>query len=130
VLSEALESLAQSEERWLEPELHRLRGDIVASRDVLEAERSFATAIRLARSHGAISLELRATLSLHKVVSGGAKTRAREQLARLLTLVAGGEGTPDVGEARRVVGELDRLASTASKAVIRRKAPVARRKAP
>ncbi len=104
VLSEALGSLAQSEERWLEPELHRLRGEIVASRDVLEAEQSFATAIQVAQSHGAISLELRATLSLHKVVSGAAKTRARDELARLLTLVAGGEGVPDVVEARRVVG--------------------------
>jgi hypothetical protein len=105
VVSEALGSLGQSEERWLEPELHRLRGEIVASRDVLEAERSFATAIRLARSHGATSLELRATLSLHELVSGAAKTRARDELARLLTLVAGGEGAPDVAEARRVLRE-------------------------
>ena len=130
VLSEALESLAQSEERWLEPELHRLRGEIVASRDVLEAERSFLTAIQLARSHGAASLELRATLSLHRVVSGEAKTRARDELARLLTLVTGGEGTPDVAEARRVVGELDGLGSRASRAVSRRKTPVGRRKGP
>jgi DNA-binding winged helix-turn-helix (wHTH) protein len=130
VVSEALGSLEKSEERWLEPELHRLRGEIVASRDVLEARRSFATAIELARSHGATSLELRATLSLHKVVSGAAKTRARDELARLLTLVAGGEGAPDIVDARRVVGETDGLASRASKAVIRRKAPVARRKGP
>jgi DNA-binding winged helix-turn-helix (wHTH) protein len=128
VVSEALGSLGQSEERWLEPELHRLRGEIVASRDVLEAERSFATAIQLARSHGATSLELRATLSLRRVVSGAAKTRARDELARLLKLVAGGEGTPDVAEARRVVGELDGLASGASDAVSRRAARVARRR--
>ncbi len=130
VLSEALESLAHSEERWLEPELHRLRGEIVASRDVLEAERSFATAIQVARSHGATSLELRATLSLHKVVSGAAKTRARDELARLLTLVAEGEGVPDVAEARRVVGELNGLASRASRTVSGRKASVERRKGP
>jgi hypothetical protein len=104
VLSEALESLAASQERWLEPELHRLRGQIVASRDVVEAERSFVTAILVARGHGATSLELRATLSLHQVLSGAAKKRARNELARLLTLVAGGEGVPDVAEARRVIG--------------------------
>ena len=130
VVSEALGSLGQSEERWLEPELHRLRGEIVASRDVLEAEGSFATAIQVARGHGATSLELRATLSLHRVVSGAGKTRARDELARLLTRIAGGEGTPDVAEARRVVGELEGLASKASRAVSRRKAPVARRKGP
>jgi tetratricopeptide (TPR) repeat protein len=128
VLSEALESLAQSEERWLEPELHRLRGEIVASRDLLEAERSFATAIQVARSHGATSLELRATVSLHRVLSGAGKMRARDELARLLTLVAGGEGTPDVAEARRAVGELDGLASSASRPVSKGKTPVARRK--
>ncbi len=104
VLSEALESLPQSEERWLESELHRLRGEIVASRDAREAERSFATAIQVARSQGATSLELRATLSLHRVASGAAKRRARDELARLLALVRGGEGAPDVVEARRVVG--------------------------
>ena len=104
VLSEALGALAQSEERWLEPELHRLRGEIVASQDMPEAQRSFVTAIQLAQSHGATSLELRATLSLYKVVSGPTKRRARNEVARLLPLVAGGEGTPDVAEARRVVG--------------------------
>jgi hypothetical protein len=95
-----------------------------------QAERSFVTATQIARSHGATSLELRATLSLHRVVSGAGKTRARDELARLLTLVAGGEGTPDVAEARRVVGELDGLASRAPRAVSRRKTPVARRKGP
>jgi DNA-binding winged helix-turn-helix (wHTH) protein len=130
VLSEALQSLAHSEERWLEPELHRLRGEIVASRDALQAERSFATAIHIARSQGATSLELRATLSLHKVVFGAAKTRARDDLARLLKLVAEGESVPDVAEARRVVGELNRLASRASRTVSRRNAPAARRKGP
>ena len=129
VLSEALESLAHSEERWLEPELHRLRGEIVASSDAREAERSFATAIQVARRYNAISLELRATLSLHQVVSGAAKARARDDLARLLTLVAAeGEGTPDVAEARRVVGELNGHTNGASRAVSRRKAQVARRK--
>jgi hypothetical protein len=104
VVSEALASIEMSEERWLESELHRLRGEFVASRDVVEAERSFTTAIQISRTQGAASLELRATLSLHKLVSGSAKTRARNDLARLLTLVAGGDGVPDVAEARRVVG--------------------------
>lgn len=104
VLTEALTSLAQSEERWLEPELHRLRAEIIASRDLQEAERSIATAIQTARSHGSDSLELRATLSLHALASGSAKMRARDELARLLTVVVGGEGTPDVVAARRVVG--------------------------
>lgn len=105
VVSEALVSIETSEERWLESELHRLRGEIVAPRDVAEAARSLATAIRIARTQGATSLELRANLSLYKLVSGAAKTRARNELVRLLALVVGGEGTPDVVEARCVVGD-------------------------
>ena len=104
VISEALASLAQTEERWLEPELHRLRGEIVRAQDVLEAERSIATAIQVAQSQASTSLELRATLSLHALVSGARKSRAREDLARLLSMIAGGEDAPDVVEARRAVG--------------------------
>ena len=130
VVSLALESLAQSDERWLEPELHRLRGEIIASRDLQEAARSFATAIRVAQCNGAISLELRATLSLHKVVSGAAKTRARDELARLLTLVVDGESVPDVVEARRVVVQRDAIAIQESKPATTRKTPVAKRKSP
>jgi predicted ATPase len=103
-LSDALALLERNEERWLEAEIHRLRGELLASRDATDAERSIATAIQVARSQGAVSLELRATLGLHARVSGAAKARARDEVARLLTLVAGGEGVPDVVEARRVVG--------------------------
>jgi DNA-binding winged helix-turn-helix (wHTH) protein len=104
VISETLASSTKSEERWLEAELHRLRGEIVASQDPAEAERSITTAIEVARSQGATSLELRATLSLHAALSGAAKKkRARDEIARLLPLIRGGEGVPDVVEARRVI---------------------------
>ncbi len=104
VIEEALASLAQGEERWLEAELHRLRGELLAVRDASDAERSFATAIQVAQRQGATALELRATLSLHRLVAGRAKKKAREEIARLLSQVSGGDDSPDVVEARRVLG--------------------------
>ena len=104
VISQALAMLPQSEERWLESELHRLRGDVLGQKDAAEAQRSIATAIEIARSQGALSLELRATLSLHALASGKAKAQARAEIARLLALFAEGEGSPDLEEARRILG--------------------------
>lgn len=103
VIAATLESIERSEERWLEPELHRLRGEILRPQSVSEAARSIATAIRIASDQGSTSLELRATVSLHAVASGAAKKNASKQLARLLTLVRGGKGVPDVVDARRAV---------------------------
>jgi hypothetical protein len=105
VIAQALAPLAQSEERWLEAELHRLRGDVLGPRNGPAAERSIATAIEVARSQGAVSLELRATLSLHALVSGKARENARAEIARLLSLVTGGEDSPDVAEARRLTAQ-------------------------
>ena len=55
VISETLASLPQSEERWLEPELHRLRGAILAPSDAREAERSMVTAIEVAQRQASLS---------------------------------------------------------------------------
>ncbi len=102
LISQTLVSLAQGEEHWLEPEFHRLRGAILAPTDAPEAERATLTAIDVAKTQASTSLELRATLSLCSLVSGAKKTRARRELTRLLGLIAGGQGTPDIVEARRL----------------------------
>ena len=80
VIAQTLASLAQGEERWLEPEFHRLRGTILMTSDAKEAERSVLTAIDVAKKQCSLSLELRATLSLHSLVSGAKKARARREL--------------------------------------------------
>jgi tetratricopeptide (TPR) repeat protein len=103
VIAEALAWVERSGERWLEPELHRLRGEILQSTDAREAERSFVAAIEIAREQSSTSLELRATLSLHALVSGAKKKQARDEVARVLSLITGGQDTPDVVDARRVV---------------------------
>src|SRR2546428_775647 len=104
VVSEALGSIETSEERWLESELHRLRGELLQSRDAAEADRSITAALEIARRQSSTSLELRAALSLHAITSGAKKKRAREDVARALSRITGGSDAPDVVEARRVVG--------------------------
>ena len=103
VLASTLTTIERTDERWLEPELHRLRGEALKVRhDVAEAERSIATAVEISRRQGSRSLELRATLSLHALVSGAKKKRAREDIAGLLSVITGGRDTPDLVEARTV----------------------------
>ena len=104
VIESTLATIEQSEERWLEPEIHRLRGEVFRSRsDLAEAERSVRTAIKTARKQGSLSLELRATLSLHALAVGARKKRAREDVARLLSVITEGHHTPDLVDARAVV---------------------------
>jgi DNA-binding winged helix-turn-helix (wHTH) protein len=105
VVSAALESIERSGERWLEPELHRLRGETLRLTDAAEAERSFVTALAVARKQSSTSLELRAALSLHTLVAGTKRKRARDDVERALSLITGGEDTPDVMDARRVLAK-------------------------
>jgi predicted ATPase/DNA-binding winged helix-turn-helix (wHTH) protein len=104
VLASTLATIERTDERWLEPELHRLRGEVLKARnDKAQAERSIATAIEIARKQGSRSLQLRATLSLHALASGAKKKRAREDVAGLLSVITEGRDTPDLVEARAVV---------------------------
>jgi DNA-binding response OmpR family regulator/class 3 adenylate cyclase/tetratricopeptide (TPR) repeat protein len=66
VLAEAGQVIGETGERFLEAELHRLRGEIYArsAQDVRTAESAFLEAIEIARRQGARLLELRAAASL------------------------------------------------------------------
>ncbi|HXN31488.1 MAG TPA: hypothetical protein VN894_06475, partial [Polyangiaceae bacterium] len=104
VIATTLATIERTGERWLEPELHRLRGEVLKARsDAKEAERSIEKAIEIARKQGSRSLELRATLSLQALVSGAKKKRARDDIAGLLEVITEGRDTPDLVEARAVV---------------------------
>jgi predicted ATPase/DNA-binding winged helix-turn-helix (wHTH) protein len=104
VIESTLSTIEQSDERWLEPEIHRLRGEVLQSRnEAREGERSIARAVAIAKKQGSRSLELRATLSLHARAAGPRKKRAREGLARLLSVMVEGHDTPDLIEARSVL---------------------------
>jgi tetratricopeptide (TPR) repeat protein len=101
-------------ERFHEPEVRRLEGELVMaeSGDREQAETSLRAAADCARRQGARTLELRAVTSLARLVAGDEQARqARERLAVLLAGFDEGFGTPDLDEARRLVEERRALPS-------------------
>jgi predicted ATPase len=110
VLSEGLAALDGREERWWEPELHRLRGELLRALpgdDSEEAEAAFHAALDIARRQKARSWELRAASSLARLWQEQGKA---EDASRLLTGVASEFGealdTEDLREARSLLAEL------------------------
>ena len=102
-------------ERYHEPEIHRLDAELVlaeaggvqsASGEARErAEQVLHAAIECARRQGARTLELRAATTLARLHGRAAKGRqARAQLGELLASFAEGFDTPDLRDARGVLG--------------------------
>jgi DNA-binding SARP family transcriptional activator/predicted ATPase len=110
VAAEALAFVEQSSERYYEAELHRLRGELLLQQgDVATAEASFLKAIEVARSQHAKSWELRATLNLCRLWQRqGKREEARQRLAEIYGWFTEGLDTPDLQEARALLGELAR----------------------
>ena len=86
VLDETL-PFAQTEERYYEAELNRLRGELLLKQDAsnaAQAEQSFRTAIDIASRQKAKSWELRATTSLARLLAKqGKRDEARAMLAEI-----------------------------------------------
>jgi predicted ATPase len=111
--TEALDLASSTGERFLEAELHRLRGEILlrggegARSEPSGAEDCFRRALAVARSQECRSLELRAALSLSRLAL---LQSDRSEASELLTRVSGwfteGFDTPDLREARSLLLEL------------------------
>src|SRR5262249_35128546 len=83
VLSEAIPRSAAQEQRFCEPEMHRLRGELLLVTGVTDdAEKPMREAIVIARGQDAKSWELRATTSLARLL---AKQGKRDEARVLLT---------------------------------------------
>ncbi len=103
-VDEALRLVGHTEERMVEPELHRLRGELRAQRgdraSLEQAEADFRHALALARRHEARSLELRAAASLARLEQrGGRRGDGAALLAAALAAFTEGRQTPDFQEA-------------------------------
>src|SRR5260221_4971687 len=103
-LREAFAVAKECEEHAWEPERHRLLGELQRTTDRGAAERSFATAIELARDQSSRSLELRAAMSLHRLGSG-AKHRTLDNVRRLYESFNEGLATGDLMEAKRMLDQ-------------------------
>ncbi len=96
--------------RWNEAELHRIKGELLLARnstDAASAEESFRTAIGIARRQSAKSLELRATMSLARLLAKhGPRDEARPMLAEIYGWFTEGFDTADLKDAKALLDEL------------------------
>ena len=111
-LTDALALIQKTSEHEREAELFRVKGELLQNGDrpnLTEAEASFNHAIRIARRQEAKSYELRATISLARLLaSQGRREEARAMLAGIYNWFTEGFDTPDLIDAKVL---LDRLGS-------------------
>ncbi len=107
-LEDAFQAVQESDERMIEPELHRLWGELLLRQDgEEESEASFRQAIDLARRQQARSWELRAAISLCRLWHRQGRTEeARDRLSRIYDWFEEGFDTPDLKEARTLLASM------------------------
>jgi class 3 adenylate cyclase/predicted ATPase len=109
LLSEALDLVERTDERWCEAELYRLKGQAAASRPngSAQAEAAFQTALRIARLQQAKLFELRAATSLARLWRDqGQHDEARDLLSPVYGWFTEGFDTPDLKDARALLEEI------------------------
>jgi predicted ATPase len=109
VVDKALELLQATGCRMDEPEVHRLKGELLLMQGEAEpdAEKCFQHAIEVAQQQQARSWELRATTSLCRLwQKQGKQEQARQVLTEIYDWFTEGFDTPDLQEARALLEEL------------------------
>jgi predicted ATPase len=109
LLEETLSKINETNERQWEAEVHRQLGELwlIKSRDQVQAEVHFRTAIEVAQKLRAKSLELRATISLARLwESQGRRKEAHQILAEIYDWFTEGFETADLKEAKALLEEL------------------------
>jgi predicted ATPase/class 3 adenylate cyclase len=112
VIAEALEFVHQTDERWWEAEIYRLKGELLVKgeggtlhvKEEEAAEACFLKAIEVARRQEAKSLELRATVSLARLWQAhGKQEQAHQMLAEIYGWFTEGFETVDLREAKALL---------------------------
>jgi DNA-binding SARP family transcriptional activator len=109
VVEEALSSGRETNERWWDAELHRLRAELLMAggAEAAEAEAALKRALEIARGQQAKSLELRAARTLALLWGESGRTAdARDLLAPVYSWFAEGLETPDLKAARALLSRL------------------------
>ena len=119
VVAEGLEVMVNTDERWCEAELYRIKGELLLAQEGLrlqaegfrekteEAEACFLKAIEIAQRQQAKSLELRATMSLARLWQQQGKTpEAHRMLSEVYHWFTEGFDTKDLQEAQGLLAEL------------------------
>jgi predicted ATPase len=109
-LAEALTLVDATGERWYEPELYRLKGELLlqqSSDNQTEAEACFHKALEIARTQQAKSFELRTATSLARLwQQQGKRQEAYDLLAPVYGWFTEGFDTVDLKEAKELLDEL------------------------
>lgn len=106
-LNETLQVVVEKNDRFLESEFHRLKGECllhISPANTEAAEACFEQALAISRQQGAKSLELCAAMSMARVWRKQGKTEeARQLLEGICHCFAEGKDTPDLQEAARLM---------------------------
>jgi predicted ATPase len=109
-LAEALTLADTTGERWYEPELYRLKGELLLQQNAdyqAEAEDCFHHALDIARNQQAKSLELRAATSLARLwQQQGKRDEARQLLGDVYNWFTEGFDTADLKDAKALLDAL------------------------
>src|SRR5208283_3109537 len=112
-VADALESIdealtANPEEKYWLPETYRIRGELrLMQSDRPAAEADFHEALSLSRTMGAKIFELRATMSLARLLAEqGKRDEARASLAEIYNWFTEGFDTADLKDAKALLDEL------------------------
>jgi len=100
-----LQRAARGDERWAQPELLRIRGEISAlSGEPARAEREYGESLELARQQGAMSWELRTMISRTRLLRAQQRDEGvLEQLERVYYKFSEGYASADLAAARAVL---------------------------
>jgi predicted ATPase len=111
VITDALARATQTECRFYEAELYRIKGELLLTQAAVDegaAEACFQNALRVARGQRAKSLELRAAMSLSRLwQSKGKNAEARQLLGEIYGWFTEGFDTADLKQAKALLEELD-----------------------
>jgi predicted ATPase len=108
-LDEMISSIQRTNERWLETELYRLKGEALLAQSPdrgSEAEACFQHAIEVAREQAAKSFELRAAVSLARFWRQKRRGEASRMLSSIYAWFKEGFETTDLRSARALLEDL------------------------
>jgi predicted ATPase len=112
-LSEALNAVDKHGEREHEAQIHRLKGELLlrqSNSNAADSQECFERSIKISRKQGAKLFELRATMSLARLLaSQGDRDEARAMLAEIHGWFTEGLDTADLKDAKAMLDELSRL---------------------
>jgi hypothetical protein len=105
--AEAAILIETTQERCIEPEMHRVRGKLLAMNERNAAEDSYCRALAVVRQQSARLFELRAGMSLAQLwCDQGKRTEARDLLSLIYDRFTEGLDTPVLEDAKALLDEL------------------------